>query len=148
MKYLFILRHGRHNAEGRLSDEGRQDMARVAAVIKELIGDKTVCVLASAAPRADDSASVIAEVLGVPHETDMALWVDNHHPKDLHAALVAIQARMPKADVLVVITHLDYANELPRVVGGLVRLDIPVQNKQYAQGTYIDFAARTVAAVP
>lgn len=146
MERLILFRHGRYNGSLELSDEGRQQMEVLAEKIRpELSGGKRALILSSTAPRARQSAEVVGGILELAIELHEVLWSDNDHVEDFDATLALIQDRQEEADVLILVSHLEYVEDFPRFFGRKV-LDVPVQSMDpgYAEGCIIDCASKTV----
>lgn len=118
MKNLVIVRHAECGTNGRISDDGRRQMHRLFDQLSRIITAGTVLVLASTASRATDSAEVLVREfecidLEVVMEKHDLLWSDVHHREDIPAALALLARASARADTIVVVTHLEYAGELP-----------------------------------
>lgn len=113
MNKLIIVRHGEYGPDDRLNSRGRAHIEKLSNNLKQLIGDETVLILSSIAVRAVESAEIIAAALGVEFEKFELLWSESMHPEDFPGAYKLIQERKEGADVLIVVTHLEYANYFP-----------------------------------
>lgn len=111
MKYLIIARHG--NYAGRdLDSYGEEQMRILAGKIKMLVGNASIALVSSTAPRAIQSATIISEILSVPVESHEILWSDNSHRKDDEKAYEIIVAKKDH-DVVIMVTHLEYSDDFP-----------------------------------
>ncbi len=122
LKKLIIVRHGSYGSDGYLTEYGQGQMGRLGAKLKTRIEGK-VRVLCSTAPRALQSARLLAQYFGVEVESHDKLWSDEGHPEDVDAALSLIAA-CDDCDVLIVVTHFEYAIEIPSAYGKKV-LGVP-----------------------
>lgn len=114
MKLLVVARHGQYDHALRLSTFGRQQIEALAEALKARInGQQKVVLLTSAAPRALDSAQVLAEELGIEPEEHQVLWSDNGHIHESDDAAVELISGHSDSDVVVVMTHLEYSSSLP-----------------------------------
>jgi phosphohistidine phosphatase SixA len=112
MRYLVLARHGDYRND-QLSDYGRQQMSRMAERLKLILGDGKPLILSSTATRGWQSAEVLARGLGVSYERYDLLWSDNMHPMDLPAALELVRSRSDEADMVILVTHLEYTDQFP-----------------------------------
>ena len=121
MSKLAILRHGTSNPHTcLLTLDGEIQMKRIGGKIANIrdAGQSTL-IIASTAPRALASAKVLGEVdvLNAPVEGHEVLWSDREHPMRLGEAYTLIQTAGKRADLVVAVTHLEYAQDLPEYVG-------------------------------
>ncbi len=117
METLIIVRHGLYNDKLRLTPKGLEKLEILAAQIQLQILDKNIVLLTSPAPRAKDSAEVLARQLGVTCSEHGELWSDADHPQDNKALFALIQNYFEIAEVLILVTHLEYAQDFPRFFG-------------------------------
>lgn len=116
MKMLVLVRHGSCGPDGRLDEIGYGQAVALATRIKEMVereGHSSISMLCSTAPRALDSADVMGHVLGrmlIAREDHPAFWADDEHSHDFREGLSLIERAGENADVVIVVTHLDYAN--------------------------------------
>ncbi|MCX6712673.1 MAG: histidine phosphatase family protein [Candidatus Vogelbacteria bacterium] len=110
MKKLIVVRHGedRSDKEGeKLTLDGEADIVRLANLLRELVGGKSLEVFSSPAPRAVQSAEIIAFTLGVDGaviQTSLA-DIDNDSGDDEVAALAEFIDGSHRSDVVIVVTH-------------------------------------------
>ncbi len=64
MKNLFLVRYGGYTTDGHLSEIGVVTMKQSAGILQEHLTDN-FCIVCAAVPRAEESAEVIAKLLGV-----------------------------------------------------------------------------------
>lgn len=114
MKKLIIARHGAYGDDLNLSPFGQQQMMSLAKQIKGHINGDRVVILSSTAPRAQQSAEILAQHLGVIHQLHDLLWSDSDHPHDHHEALKLVRTHKDSVDVIVLVTHLEYGEEFPQ----------------------------------
>ena len=116
MKNLIIVRHGSYNDELKLSRAGTKQMEALAKSLQPYIaGD--VRLLSSTADRATESAGVLAAAWGIEQVRGYdVFWSDQWHDHNLAEALRRIRMHA-EADTIVVVTHLEYAEELPPYIG-------------------------------
>ena len=67
MKHLFMVRHGKYDSEtGKLTDCGRTQIHELVRQMKEICGNlENFCLLSSTAPRAEETAYIIADAFGL-----------------------------------------------------------------------------------
>jgi len=116
MEKLILVRHGNYNGSV-ISDSGRQQMEILARKLQLELQDKRVLIISSTALRAIGSAEVFSNVLGISFEQDEKLWSDNDHWRDHSQLLELIRARQEDADVIILVTHLEYTEEFPAYYG-------------------------------
>ncbi len=118
MKNLVIVRHAECGNDVRINAHGREQMQRLFRHLHRLISTGTILVLASSAPRAVDSAEILVREfdradLDVVFEKHDLLWSDAHHRENIPAALDLLRRSRDRADTVIIVTHLEYASELP-----------------------------------
>lgn len=125
---LIIVRHGEYGDDDHLNNEGTCQIVGLAHI---LISDSAGCaisgkitILSSTAPRAKESAEILFHRLWAPStsmEIELAdvLWVGTDAPgkMDKEGVLRLIQEKADKQDVIIVVTHLNYAEGLPADFG-------------------------------
>ena len=119
MKKLIVVRHGLYsNLPGfPLSDAGRKQMASLGSQIRaQHTNGTTPRILSSIAPRAKESAEILAAILGAEVELEEALWSENGRPVQLDKVL-SVLSNNGNIDVVIVVTHLEYTYELPEAFG-------------------------------
>ena len=115
MKFFAVIRHGNHDDDGRIDDVGRRQMSRLAGLLEPHLEGHHVRFLVSPAPRATDSAEVLMKELGrrEDYKSSDRLWCDDDHPENVDDALELLLEESTGVDVLVVVTHAEYAALLP-----------------------------------
>lgn len=130
MKKLVVCRHGNYDEDKRLDASGRVQMGSLAHLLKPHLSGHSVRVLSSTAPRAVDSSVALLRELAIEglcdFETNPVLWSDEEHRKDLPAALELVRTKFEGIDVLILVTHFEYAEDFPsyfasRVLGTGIR---------------------------
>ena len=114
---IILVRHGQYGYNGRLDDKGRATIFALIDQLKTIIGEQSVAIITSAAEWAKQSAALIAQTFGLlldyQHEGFQALWVYNDHMESFPRAKELVKEHQDKADILIVVTHKEYAEELP-----------------------------------
>lgn len=114
MKKLIVVRHGDcDRRDDQLNDLGRDQISRLAGKLKPIIDGGTVLILSSTAARARESAEILAKSFGVTFEEHQILLSGGGRREDLLGALALVRARMDLADVLILVTHMEYADRFP-----------------------------------
>lgn len=114
MDRLAIIRRGDYLLDnGRLSALGRTQIHKLGQMLESLVNEERVLVLSSTAPRALDSAKIIADILEVPVEEHEVLWADDDHRSNFDAVHQLVQSIRRKTNFGVLVTHLEYAQFFP-----------------------------------
>ncbi len=113
MKKLIVIRHGDYNDAHRLSELGKKQMTQIGEKIMTRLNGHSMLMLSSTAPRAIDSANAVGKVLQINHEEHEILWDDNSHWGSLADSIKLIDSKKGLADVVVVVTHLEFTEEIP-----------------------------------
>lgn len=163
MNHLFIARHGIYDKISyRLGQEGKKQMGVLGISIRGILHGGSAQIISSTAPRALDSSGVLVAQLGLTgFEQVPYLWTgrdSNVHPnydndgnRKSHEVLMAmIEERKAKADWLVIMTHLEVAEDFSRIFHRLIL----GEDKSYrdrvekGQAVYFDLEHKTVRVLP
>jgi phosphohistidine phosphatase SixA len=137
-KRIFLLRHARKESGSGdlgLSLAGKKQAENLAQKLKNEIGDsENVLILTSSACRARETADIINSVLLSEFGTqelisEEKLWSDASHPYDFDWLKGEISNF--KGDNLVIVSHLEYVNQFPYMLG------YPENDASYAEGVMI-----------
>lgn len=112
MKKLIAVRHGHYSGE-HLSDLGKEQMATITDLLRPILQDGPTVIMSSTATRAKESAEIIAAGLGIEFSEHAVLWSDKNHPEDIPAVIKLIRSVDGKADNVVLVSHLEYCEDLP-----------------------------------
>ena len=143
MKNLLLLRHGYYQGED-LDENGKEQMEEIARQVAEQKWTGKTVVMTSAAPRASQSAQVIADALNVPvaHVTD-AFWSDNRHRQDNDRFKAELESHKGDADNIILVSHPEYVKDLP----SNLTLNFPKRADRYERskgaGVIINFETQT-----
>ena len=160
MKKLIIVRHGAYDfSSERINNYGKAQMCFLAENIDfeadmPHLETSAVQIITSSAPRAVDSAETIAGELGISLADiwkDPALWSDTEHPQDDETALDLIDqyASNPDTDVLIVVTHLEYARDLPEIFcSNVLNMHVQRTELEIGQSIIIDCEKKTTTIIP
>ena len=114
MKRLIIVRHGNCNEDGYLDDNGRRQMDYISRRLKSKFTDNPrVVILTSTADRAKESAEILGKIFEVEIEPHEVLWSDRERRTDLSNLLYLVRSKKDIADVIILVTHLEYTEEFP-----------------------------------
>lgn len=147
MKRLIILRHGEDIGDD-LTQSGRDKIGRLATDIAARIGEMPRVVLSSTRKRALATAGILADVLRADIRAQDVFvsggGVREEPPKALDA--IALET----ADAVVVVTHLEYTEELPWHAGKrFLETDAFPRGRSLRKGQawFIDCEAKTCVHV-
>lgn len=144
MKTLAILRHGSYSeSSGLLNSSGQEQMRTIAQKLKPVINGGTVRIITSTAPRAIHSSEILGGELGVKAEPHEVLWSDNGHDPDFDRALALIREQ-DAHETVVVVTHLEYSEELAFLFGEKVLgvRNFPRHNTEKGEAWVIDVESK------
>lgn len=148
MKRLVICRHGEYGYGGRLDNEGKSQIRSLSGRLRQIFNpdNETALILSSTAPRAVDSATILAEAIKAPVEKYPDLWSDSNHDEDIDAVLRLIKAVQSRADMVVIVTHLEYTEDLPVYIG---RRELGKRLRRKAldkgEGIVLDYRNKTIS---
>lgn len=121
MEKLIVVRHAPYGSDDRINAWGRDVTEMLIERLRPLITGQKVRILTSTEDRAKDTADIIARELNTPPpEAHEVLWSEIKHPMDLPGALMLIQKYQDETEVLIIITHLEYAQVLSKHYGDKV----------------------------
>ena len=154
MRHLFVIRHGDHNWED-LSNRGRDQIEKIAEEIKAIVGEihNGHYLLSSTAPRAEQSAQIIAKAFGLEvFDKDERLWTsrgDDLYQKELEAIDGMIAPHKDKYDIVTIVTHYEVVGSYPlHVVKTLFGKDESIRRPEKGEGVHLDIEARTYQLLP
>ena len=116
MKKLIIIRHGTYDYDGNLDEHGKEQMKVMAAMLAQHINGDRALMLHSTKARAVQSAEALNTQLKLEKEAHATLvsggdWLDEK------AALDFVRKHKDRADVLILVTHMEYGERLPSYFG-------------------------------
>ncbi len=127
MKYLILVRHGKDKIEGDLSDEGKEQIARLTDSLKSIIpAGSIVKVLTSRITRARQSAELIMGNLNLSELNEAPILSSNlniHDPKimvRLRKFAAFVKKESARVDVLILVTHFPQTELFPPYYGSKV----------------------------
>ena len=120
LRKIIIIRHGNYNTStDQLNDADKKQMEELVPKLREhLAGEENILLVSSKAERAEDSMKVLAQALGLSYQTHDYFWSDNTHRQINRRALDMLKSMADEkgTDVVVLVTHLEYAKDLPSVI--------------------------------
>lgn len=145
MKKLILVRHGEYGWNNQLTDYGRQQIASLSEQLKPHVNGASLLILSSVAPRASESAEILGSAFGVGTEEHDVLWSENQHREDLPAALELVRSKKDVAEVVMLVTHLEYVCDFPNYFGQH-ELGVSFQYQEISKGTawVIDCEQKTI----
>jgi len=116
-QHLFFVRHGEYSGKD-LDTWGREQIDSIARQIKETVWELRdgIYICCSTAPRAEQSAEIIARKLGVDQfERNKKLWTeDNCLPKDLINHVDTITNEQLKTNsAVIIVAHYELGKSYP-----------------------------------
>lgn len=121
MKHLFVMRHGDH-IRGALTEESEIQIRTVADRMKEIVGEMNngFYLLTSTAPRAIQTADVIANALGIKEyakderlRTSSGQLISSQHLQEIDGMIAPYT---DTNDAVAIVTHYEIVGEYPRYV--------------------------------
>lgn len=115
-KLLITCRHGAYDeATYHLNNDGKWQMKALAACLKPVIEDRTMCVLSSAADRAIESAEILRDDFGLNAiERHELLWSESGRRPDYEKVKALVKRMLLTSDIVILVTHLEYTNGFSR----------------------------------
>lgn len=150
LEFFAVVRHGSYSGFN-LNAEGEAQMLAVAEVIKPLVPDvERLVILHSTVTRAEQSAMILADTVGGTLRGRIVL--ESHadkQPKLTEAWALVQEAVRGGARGVVVVTHLEYTEQLPMYVVEQLGLTVhcPYQ-LQKGQAWLLDLRTKTARVVP
>lgn len=150
MKKIILIRHGIYGLDGRLDEWGHQQVNALAEKLPVHLAGLSGYILTSPSPRALDSAEMLRARFGFGIEKRQILLVDQLHKPKFPGLWQVIKAKEKVADVLLLMTHMEYVDEFPNYFS-IKEWDLPAafgpQKSNYASAFVIDCLARTLVEV-
>lgn len=149
MEKLIIVRHGDYDKDsGHLSDKGSADIKGVAVRIKALVRDSSALILSSPAFKAAESALILSDVLNVAIVMHDDLFSECQGDMNLDRALAFVRGKSDQADVLIVVTHIEYTDYLPaHFFKKEWDMKAPYMHLEKGEGAVIDYASKSLTKV-
>jgi len=118
MDTFVIARHGNHDG-GMINESGKHDITALAHTLQSIVAGKSGIILSSTAQRAEQSAYILSDILGFDVQSHAILWCAKDNKNDessapnKHKAFDLVNDFSKSFDVVIVVTHLAYAEDLP-----------------------------------
>lgn len=149
LEFLAVVRHGTYRGYS-LDTEGEAQMKVVAEAIKPSVESERLVILHSTVARAEQSAAIIADTVGGTLRGRIVL--ESHASKDpkLPEAWALVQeAIRGGARGVVVVTHLEYTEQLPMYVVEQLGLSVHCPfSLQKGQAWLLDLKTKTSRVIP
>ncbi|MFZ2205364.1 MAG: hypothetical protein WAV23_02125 [Minisyncoccia bacterium] len=123
LRKIIIIRHGEYTMGQCLTEKGKkQTNDLIPELVKSLMNEKKVLLLSSSAPHAEESAKMLSDALNIPCEVHPEFWsnISYKHKQDNPKALALIKkrAKEKEANIVVLVTNLDYTIGLSNLIIG------------------------------
>jgi broad specificity phosphatase PhoE len=116
LRTLIVVRHGMA-AESGLSDQGREQVARLGESLTNLVDGRTV-VITSPVMRAKESARILADRLGAGMEEHECLRAENNASDDQFERTVElVNHRSGRYETVILSTHMSFVQRFPTFWG-------------------------------
>lgn len=149
MRHLILVRHSYYDdVTHRINKPGRIAITGLVTKLQPVIKGQPVVVFSSPAIWVRDSAELLASILGVSVEIQDILRSSDEHPENLDGALELVKLHQHRAEVLVFVTHYEYANHFPYHFG-MTELQTEFCHGEITKGTalVIDCVLKTLTHV-
>ena len=119
MEHFFLVRHGSYDKNRHLDHRGREQIAELSRVVREILGKGRIQILSSSADRARESAETLASEIGAAKiETFDYLWSGKDSPwrrpyGDMDAIHLLVTQRRYLSETLVLVTHTEVSMGYP-----------------------------------
>jgi len=113
MKKLIVVRHGEYGPTISLNNLERNQIGSLTDRLHRLVDGASILLLSSTALRASESADILGKAFHVEVESHYFLWSANRYKVDFPAVLELVQSRQDMADVIILVTHLEYVEGFP-----------------------------------
>jgi len=150
MAKLISARHGDYKGES-LSEEGREQIARLAESIHEALGDIPYFMVSSTVPRAVQSSQIIADRLGIASfETEEYICDPMDVPsgnkrgtfladRNFDKMMGMVYAWDEKAEgALIIVSHGHIAEIMADMFGSKYGIDVTEYNLEKGEAVYVD----------
>ncbi len=148
MKKLIIVRHGAYDENsGDLNGPGRNQIEALGVEIKakHTNGVKPL-ILTSTVTRAVQSAEILGQILETAIEPNEVLWSSSNRSPKVDEVLELLLSH-EENDVVILVTHLEYTEELPPAFGSRVLevTDFPSSAIEKGEAWIINCESRTLS---
>ena len=140
---IISARHGSYDSKCNLNDAGKGQMHKLATAIKDIANGHNldIYLLCSAAPRAQQGAPIIAEILQIPNNRvtfHESLWHDNTHRCDCKEVKRLVESAVDNGSLSIFLSHLDTAPAVTiYALKKFGRSQRPGGDLYYGQGVFI-----------
>ena len=149
MKRLILVRHGAYREED-LTEIGRDQIKRLAEVLRSIVKESSVLIMSSPKIRAEQTAQIIADALNVSFESNEAF--DEFGSMDwLEEAVEMIDSKKDEAESIIITTHSVQVAEIPSTFSNAVwATKIHPRNLclEYGQAWVLNCEDNTIQRIP
>lgn len=136
MKQLVIVRHGDYHIV-ELNERGRAQIGSLGRKLQPLIKPGVVVIRSSPQMRTKESAQILGPIFGVTTEADELFLSGGNVVPRFAEATAYVQALA--ADIVIVVTHLEYLYGWPQYFGReVLSVDFPCEKLSYGEAWLID----------
>ena len=137
LQQLVIVRHGYYDFTG-LTEEGKQQVTRLAKVLATKLNGSKVALLSSTSPRAIQTSEILAAHLGElkfqkhEHLKSSGGSLDDNQAKKV---IELVEKRGKTNSVVILSTHMEFIDGFPTVWGKTLGLSIITPEDETPKGT-------------
>lgn len=120
LQKIIVVRHGSYGSEGNLTEEGREQVRKLARELATRLDGCSIVILSSPAQRAKETSEILASRLGVlSFEQHPCLRSEGDFLTDRQAneTLELVAQKGGMHDVIILSTHFEFISEFPSVWG-------------------------------
>lgn len=150
MKRLIIVRHGDYRWGGgdHLTDIGREQMAKIAKLLRPIIAGEVTVVWSSPANQAKESARILVGELGASLSINETLLSGRIGDRSLQTILGLITSSADDVDNVILIAHRDNCGAIPKYFGhNYLGVDFSYVEVGCGEGRIIDCEAKIMTAI-
>ncbi|MAG59557.1 hypothetical protein CMO96_02085 [Candidatus Woesebacteria bacterium] len=152
MLKLIIFRHGEYEfTGGSLIEDGISQVETTSKLLRELLANNSVTVLCSKKPRARESADIVGRILGVEPSDHECLYPIGTRQHEVCEEAVAVLQLLDQqdADIVILVTHKEYAEFLPGFFAReRLEFDFPNIKCRKGQAVIIDCNEKNLRLAP
>ncbi len=136
MKTLVIVRHGCYDGNG-LTDEGKQQIVKLAKVLALRLNGHSVVLLSSTALRARQTTEILSEHLGgLVFDLYECLFSSGYLSKEGAGEAIRLVAEKGEThDIVILSTHLEYIEQFPTIWGKTQGLQVATEAYDIPKGS-------------
>jgi phosphohistidine phosphatase SixA len=155
MKHLFIIRHGEPGVNGNLTQTGMNQINRIVRDMKSIVGENngTHYLLSSPAPKAEQSAQIIADGFGLKEfDRNYDIWTsrgNNLSQEELEAVDDMIIPYKDNHDILTIVSHYELVGSYPEYIAKKLfeRTEL-IRRPDIGEGVHLDLGLKNSQMLP